>query len=93
MSGNNGKIRIATTSLAGCFGCHMSILDIDVKILDDLSVFSGLLGIVRRVLRILVAPEHVLDQIGRTEVEEQTTLFEIGQGRSVLLNALVMDQL
>ena len=25
---------IATTSLAGCFGCHMSFLDIDEKILD-----------------------------------------------------------
>jgi NAD-reducing hydrogenase small subunit len=25
---------IATASLAGCFGCHMSILDIDEKILD-----------------------------------------------------------
>ncbi|MDQ7005895.1 MAG: NADP oxidoreductase [Acidobacteriota bacterium] len=28
------KPAIATTSLAGCFGCHMSILDIDAKILD-----------------------------------------------------------
>jgi len=28
------KIKIATTSLAGCFGCHMSILDIDEKIID-----------------------------------------------------------
>ncbi len=28
------KIRIATTSLAGCFGCHMSILDIDEKLFD-----------------------------------------------------------
>lgn len=28
------KISIATTSLAGCFGCHMSFLDIDEKILD-----------------------------------------------------------
>ncbi len=28
------KIRIATTSLAGCFGCHMSILDIDERIID-----------------------------------------------------------
>ena len=28
------KPRVATTSLAGCFGCHMSILDIDEKILD-----------------------------------------------------------
>lgn len=25
--------RIATTSLAGCFGCHMSILDLDERIL------------------------------------------------------------
>jgi NAD-reducing hydrogenase small subunit len=27
-------IRIATASLAGCFGCHMSILDIDEKLID-----------------------------------------------------------
>lgn len=25
---------VATTSLAGCFGCHMSLLDIDERILD-----------------------------------------------------------
>ncbi|MEE8441942.1 MAG: NADP oxidoreductase [Spirochaetia bacterium] len=29
----NKKI-VATTSLAGCFGCHMSLLDIDERILD-----------------------------------------------------------
>jgi len=29
-----GKIKVATTSLAGCFGCHMSFLDIDERILD-----------------------------------------------------------
>ncbi len=28
-----GKPRVATTSLAGCFGCHMSLLDIDERIL------------------------------------------------------------
>lgn len=28
------KLTLATTSLAGCFGCHMSLLDIDEKILD-----------------------------------------------------------
>lgn len=27
------KFRVATTSLAGCFGCHMSLLDIDERIL------------------------------------------------------------
>jgi NAD-reducing hydrogenase small subunit len=48
------KPKIATTSLAGCFGCHMSILDIDDRILklvelvefdkspvDDLKKFTG----------------------------------------------------
>ena len=28
------KAIVATTSMAGCFGCHMSILDIDERILD-----------------------------------------------------------
>jgi NAD-reducing hydrogenase small subunit len=28
------KPKVATTSLAGCFGCHMSVLDIDERILD-----------------------------------------------------------
>ena len=48
------KPKIATTSLAGCFGCHMSLLDIDERILqlielvdfdkspiDDIKKFSG----------------------------------------------------
>ena len=28
------KIRIATTSLAGCFGCHMSFLDLDERLVQ-----------------------------------------------------------
>lgn len=28
------KLRVATTSLAGCFGCHMSLLDIDERLLE-----------------------------------------------------------
>jgi len=48
------KPRVATCSLAGCFGCHMSILDIDERIIelvdvmdfdkspiDDFKVFTG----------------------------------------------------
>lgn len=37
-----GKPVIATTSLAGCFGCHMSLLDIDERILKlvDLVEFN-----------------------------------------------------
>jgi NAD-reducing hydrogenase small subunit len=33
MPAPNRKLRVATTSLAGCFGCHMSFLDIDERIL------------------------------------------------------------
>ncbi|MES9846176.1 MAG: NADP oxidoreductase [Candidatus Sedimenticola sp. PURPLELP] len=28
------KVKVATASLAGCFGCHMSLLDIDERIID-----------------------------------------------------------
>jgi len=28
------KARIATVSLAGCFGCHMAILDMDARLID-----------------------------------------------------------
>jgi NAD-reducing hydrogenase small subunit len=30
----NPKVRVATVSLAGCFGCHMSFLDIDERLLQ-----------------------------------------------------------
>ncbi len=49
-----GKPKVATASLAGCFGCHMSLLDIDDRILklvelidfdkspiDDIKSFTG----------------------------------------------------
>jgi len=32
------KFIIATTSLAGCFGCHMSLLDIDTDLIDMLEI-------------------------------------------------------
>lgn len=28
------KLKVATVSLAGCFGCHMSILDIDERLIE-----------------------------------------------------------
>lgn len=31
---NSAKPKIATVSLCGCFGCHMSLLDIDERLLD-----------------------------------------------------------
>lgn len=32
------KLKVATCSLAGCFGCHMSLLDIDERLLDLLEI-------------------------------------------------------
>jgi NAD-reducing hydrogenase small subunit len=28
------KVKVATTAMTSCFGCHMSILDIDMRLLD-----------------------------------------------------------
>jgi NAD-reducing hydrogenase small subunit len=32
------KLKVATCSLAGCFGCHMSLLDLDERFLDLLEL-------------------------------------------------------
>jgi [NiFe] hydrogenase diaphorase moiety small subunit len=34
------KYIVATTSLAGCFGCHMSLLDIDLELVDMLEIIE-----------------------------------------------------
>ena len=52
------KPKVATTSMCGCFGCHMSLLDIDDRILklielvdfdkspiDDIKKFTGMVDI------------------------------------------------
>ncbi len=36
----SAKLRIATCSLAGCFGCHMSLLDIDERLLELADLFT-----------------------------------------------------
>jgi NAD-reducing hydrogenase small subunit len=38
VSGPRKKLKVATTSLAGCFGCHMSFLDIDERLLPLLEL-------------------------------------------------------
>lgn len=37
---HSGKKKVATVSLAGCFGCHMSMLDIDTGVLDVAELVS-----------------------------------------------------
>ena len=34
------KLTVATCSLAGCFGCHMSLLDLDERLLDLLDLVA-----------------------------------------------------
>jgi NAD-reducing hydrogenase small subunit len=34
MAAPQRKLKVATTSLAGCFGCHMSLLDIDERLFE-----------------------------------------------------------
>ncbi len=34
------KLKVASTSLAGCFGCHMSLLDIDERFLQLIDVIE-----------------------------------------------------
>ena len=36
----NRKLKVATTSLAGCFGCHMSFLDIDERLFELLELIE-----------------------------------------------------
>jgi NAD-reducing hydrogenase small subunit len=38
--GPRPKLTLATTSLAGCFGCHMSFLDIDERILELVQLYD-----------------------------------------------------
>ena len=37
---NRKKLRVATVSLAGCFGCHMSFLDIDERFIPLLDLIE-----------------------------------------------------
>ena len=34
------KLSLATTSLAGCFGCHMSLLDIDERLFELVELYD-----------------------------------------------------
>lgn len=36
----SSKLKVATVSLAGCFGCHMSLLDIDERLLPLLDLIE-----------------------------------------------------
>ena len=83
------KPKVATCSMAGCFGCHMSVLDIDERILklielvdfdkspiDDLKEFSGPVDI--GIIEGGVANEENVEVL-RSFREHCTTLVAIGE--------------
>ena len=57
------KLLVATAPLCGCFGCHMSLLDIDLKLLDLIEVVefnkSPLNDISRNTTTIATAPRAI----------------------------------
>ena len=83
------KPKVATCSMAGCFGCHMSVLDIDERILklielvdfdkspiDDLKDFTGHVDI--GIIEGGVANEENVEVL-RSFREHCTTLVAIGE--------------
>jgi len=83
------KPKVATCSMAGCFGCHMSVLDIDERILklielvdfdkspiDDLKEFTGHVDI--GIIEGGVANEENVETL-RSFREHCTTLVAIGE--------------
>ena len=66
------KLKVATVSLAGCFGCHMSFLDIDERLFEliehiefDRSPFTDIKGSVAK-FGIWAKTEKLIAIISRT---------------------------
>ena len=69
------KPKIATAALCGCFGCHMSFLDIDERILQLVElVETGVLAMYQRVAPVAGAvfflrrgngPDHLVHALPR----------------------------
>ena len=57
----NPKLRVATTSLAGCFGCHMSLLDIDERI----DLLQSILDVYKK--RYEDVAVAIMEEMGRVE--------------------------
>jgi NAD-reducing hydrogenase small subunit len=53
---NNSKIRLATAWLGGCSGCHMSLLDLDERLVD---LFQAAELVYSPIADIKTFPEHV----------------------------------
>lgn len=80
-----GKVKVATCSLAGCFGCHMSLLDIDEKLLDLLELVEFDRSPINDIKTISAPVDVGLIEGGVCNVENVHTLREFRRMCKVLV--------
>ena len=80
-----GKVKVATCSLAGCFGCHMSLLDIDEKLLDLLELVEFDRSPINDIKTICAPVDVGLIEGGVCNVENVHTLREFRRMCKVLV--------
>jgi len=81
-----GKPRVATTSLCGCFGCHMSLLDIDERILELVELVDFDRSPINDIKKISGAVEIGLVEGGCANEENVKVLQEFRQHCKVLVS-------
>jgi len=80
------KAKIATTSLAGCFGCHMSLLDIDERILELVELVEFDRSPLNDIKRITTPVDVGLVEGGCANEENIHTLKEFREHCKVLVS-------
>ena len=80
-----GKVKVATCSLAGCFGCHMSLLDIDERLLDLLELVEFDRSPINDIKEISAPVDVGLIEGGVCNVENVHTLREFRRMCKVLV--------
>ena len=80
-----GKVKVATCSLAGCFGCHMSLLDIDEKLIDLLELVEFDRSPINDIKTISAPVDVGLIEGGVCNVENVHTLREFRRMCKVLV--------
>ena len=80
------KPKVATTSLCGCFGCHMSFLDIDERILELVELVDFDRSPINDIKEISGPVEIGLVEGGCANEENVRVLHEFRKGCKVLIS-------
>ncbi len=79
------KLKVATCSLAGCFGCHMSLLDIDERLLDLLEIVEFDRSPINDIKHISQPVDLGLIEGGVCNAENVHTLLEFRKNCKILV--------